>query len=168
MQLLQSYLLFVDGPLVYIKHKTTLSSPCDTSLKAFTDDITLQVRTIYKYPPIISETLTYDKEWTICWKIKLNTTKSIYVFFSLCSHAFSTVWPDRKVIPTYHAQYLCIHLHSKLTWKYHIHMKYMYWKFDFTSYSGLFVLETSVTTNICSMWLSSDQFRLKRIRSGAQ
>ncbi len=122
----QRYLKGVLGPLLYTLYITGISVPENAVIATFADDTAVIANHIDYDRAVKNLQRSLDRitNWTKKWKIKINSTKSVQVDFSLWTHGYTPVLIDKDPVPLQdNARYLGIHLDKRLNWKIHITKK---------------------------------------------
>lgn len=112
------------GPFLYLIYTHDFPSSASSTLAQLADDVAILKRDS-SYPLAQEDLqllLNEISSWCIKWRVKVNTTKSIVVPFTICRKSFEeTMVLNGMPIPSSNCvRYLGVQLDSKLTWSEHI------------------------------------------------
>ena len=129
------------GPFRYLVYTANILQPSHTVSATFADDTA--ILTSHEQYEIATNRLQIALhtivKWTQEWKVRLSTSKTVRVDFSLREHGYNITLINAESVPLQESvKYLGIHLDRKLIWKTHLQKKKeelnlryrtMYWLF---------------------------------------
>ncbi len=94
----------------------------------------------------LQRSLDQITNWMKKWKIKINSTKTVRVDFSLRNHGYTPVMIDEDPVPLQdNARYVGIHIDKWLNWKTHITKKGNELNIRFRSLYWLFCIKNQLS-----------------------
>lgn len=118
-------------PLRYIFFTADIFIPAETSSVTFADDSLImsrdgsQLREVEK----LQHALNQVSSWTKNWKLKLNSSKSILVTYTLRHHKSNLLSGSQKP-KAESTKYFGLHLDNRLKWQQHVRQKAEQMKFN--------------------------------------
>lgn len=141
----------VFGPLLYLLNTANLPVSLETTTPTYADDTSIPAP--HQKYDVAVENLQHAanavEEWAQQWKIKINSTKSTRVDFSLRKHEYILTILGHQLIPLANsAKYLGIHLEEKFKWR------RQNWNSVSANSTGFCMLETTLLLKIDDSYIS--------------
>lgn len=115
------------GPLLYLIYTADMPTTNETFIGAYADDTVIMAAadTLGAATKCLEKTLDKINQWTNDWKIKLNTSKSIHIIFTLrkINKEYKICLNGTAIPQAQTVKYLGMHMDSRLNWKHHVRQK---------------------------------------------